>query len=81
MKLELSAFLNAARHCAMQMMTNATYMKDHLHEVTLPGEVVPKIEVAFESLIGTKHDVMSAVLELADIMEERDPCDIPSERT
>lgn len=66
MNPELLAFATAARECAMQMMANATYIKNHLHEVTIPAEIVPRIEAACESLVGTKHDIIHEVFELEE---------------
>jgi hypothetical protein len=80
MNRELPAFLNSARECAMQMMANATYIKDHLHEVALPADMVPKIEAACESLMATKHDILHEVVEIESLSEESDAAAIPSER-
>ena len=80
MNRELPAFLNYARECAMQMMANATYIKDHLHEVALPADMVPKIEAACESLMATKHDILHEVVEIESLSEESDAAAIPSER-
>lgn len=76
MNPELMAFATAARECAMQMMANATYIKNHLHEVTIPAETVPRIEAACESLVGAKHDIIHEVFEI----EESDAVDKTAER-
>jgi hypothetical protein len=60
------SFLKAARHCAMQMMENATYIEAQLPMVELPDGIGAKIQTLCASLIGTKHDVMTECFELKE---------------
>lgn len=63
---QLLTFSQAARECAMQMMLNATYIQRELPTLELPEPINTKIKAVCDSLIGTKHDVMTELFELAD---------------
>jgi hypothetical protein len=63
---QLLAFSHAARECAMQMMLNATYIQRELPTLDLPEQINAKIKTMCDSLIDTKHDVMTELFELAD---------------
>jgi hypothetical protein len=63
---ELLTFSHAARECAMQMMLNATYIQRELPTLDLPEQINAKIKTMCDSLIDTKHDVMTKLFELAD---------------
>ena len=63
---QLLTFSQAARECAMQMMRNATYIQRELPKLELPEPINIKIKAVCDSLIGTKHDVMTELFELAD---------------
>ena len=60
-------FLISARDCAMQMLCNATYIQKELPNVAIPDGLGEKIEAVCVSLIATKHDVMTEVLELDNL--------------
>ena len=63
---QLLTFSQAARECAMQMMSNAAYIQRELPTLELPEPTNTKIRAMCDSLIGTKHDVMTELYELAD---------------
>ena len=63
---QLLTFSHAARECAMQMMLNATYIQRELPTLDLPEQTNAKIKTMCDSLIDTKHDVMTELFELAD---------------
>lgn len=50
----------------MQMMSNAAYIQRELPKLELPEPIITKIKAVCESLIDTKHDVMTELFELAD---------------
>jgi hypothetical protein len=61
---QLLTFSQAARECAMQMMLNATYIQRELPTLDLPEQINAKIKTMCDSLIDTKHDVMTELFEL-----------------
>jgi hypothetical protein len=63
---QLLTFSQAARECAMQMMSNAAYIQRELPKLELPEPINTKIQAMCDSLIGTKHDVMTELFDLAD---------------
>ena len=63
---QLLSFVHAARECAMQMMRNASYIQSELPTLDLDEPTNTKIRVMCDSLISTKHDVMTELFELAD---------------
>ncbi len=63
---QLLIFSQASRECAMQMMSNAAYIQRELPKLELPEPIITKIKAVCESLIDTKHDVMTELFELAD---------------
>ncbi len=65
----LQIFASAAHGCAMQMMSNATYIQTELPSLTLPKEAKDQITTLCDSLIGTKHDVVSELFELSEVSE------------
>jgi hypothetical protein len=74
--LEIPSFIQATRSCAMQMMSNASYIQRQLPTIEVPDELRAKVEALCESLIGTKHDVITELFELdeqarAGVSEEK----------
>jgi hypothetical protein len=63
---QLLTFSQVARECAMQMMSNAAYIQRELPKLEFPEPIITKIKAVCESLIDTKHDVMTELFELAD---------------
>ncbi len=66
---KLQIFASAAQSCAMQMMSNAAYIQTELPSLTLPKEAKDQITTLCDSLIGTKHDVVSELFELSEVSE------------
>lgn len=60
---------HAARACAMQMFSNAGYILRELPGIEVPAELRPKIESVCQNLISTKHDVITEIFELAELLE------------
>lgn len=74
--LEIPSFIQATRSCAMQMMSNASYIQRQLPTIEVPDELRAKVEALCESLIDTKHDVITELFELdeqgrAGVSEEK----------
>jgi hypothetical protein len=63
----LSTFVESARECALQMMSNASYMETELAAITLPEGTKGRMTSMCESLIATKHDVISELVELSEL--------------
>lgn len=65
----LPIFVNEAQSCAMQMMGNAAYIQTELPKLTLPEGAKTQIATLCDSLISTKHDVISELFELSEVSE------------
>lgn len=66
---KLQIFASAAQNCAMQMMSNAAYIQTELPKLTLPEGAKTQISTLCDSLISTKHDVISELFELSEVSE------------
>ncbi len=53
----------------MQMMGNATYVQTELPRLTLPQGAKEQITALCDSLIATKHDIISELFELSEVSE------------
>jgi len=73
--IALKAFMLAASDCANEMMSNASYIEKELPKITLPAELKGEILAVCDSLVGTKHDVISEVLELGELPDDTE-CDV-----
>ena len=62
----LQPFLDAAYQCAMQMLQNAAYIKKEAPTVAWSEGMLEKVQAVCASLIGTKHDVITELAELAE---------------
>lgn len=62
----LSAFRSAAAAAALEMLENASYIKRELPSIGLSEPQVSAIERICSALVGTKHDVINEVHELAE---------------
>lgn len=65
----LQPFLQAARHCAMQMVQNAAYIQKEAPTVAWSEGMLEKVQTVCASLIGTKHDILTEVVELGALAE------------
>jgi hypothetical protein len=65
MNRELPAVLNSARECAMQMMANATYIKEHLHEVAQGA-----LDMIADSLSATARTQQEVRVQMIHILEK-----------
>jgi hypothetical protein len=74
--LKLQIFASAAQNCAMQMMSNATYIQTELPSLRLPEGMSEQIATLCDSLIATKHDVISEIFELSEVSESSSPSNI-----
>ena len=60
--------ISAARDCAMIMMETANYIQAELPNVQIDGPLQSQAEEVCSALIGTKHDVISELFELGDLL-------------
>jgi hypothetical protein len=73
---KLQIFASAAQNCAMQMMSNAAYIQTELPSLRLPEGMSEQIAKLCDGLIATKHDVISEIFELSEVMESSSPSNI-----
>lgn len=64
----LTAFLVAARHCAMEMAGNAEYIRKELPRVELPPGVEETLVDACDKLVSAKFDTLSDLSDLDDLL-------------
>ena len=62
----------AARECAVQMFQNAMFIQGELPNVEMPDELRARTEQVCTELIGTKHDVISELFELDELLGTQD---------
>lgn len=72
----LQIFASAAQNCAVQMMSNAAYIQTELPSLRLPEGMNEQIATLCDSLIATKHDVISEIFELSEVSESSSPSNI-----
>jgi hypothetical protein len=60
--------MRSAHDCAMEMLQNATYIQGELSNVEMPEDLRAITEEVCMSLIGTKHDIISELAELEDLL-------------
>jgi hypothetical protein len=75
------AVMAAARECALEMLENANYIQAELPNVEMPDELREMTERVCSELIGTKHDVISELSELEDLLEGEAPREEVDKRT
>ncbi len=63
--------LTAIRDCALQMLENASYIQKELPGIDIPDQLRLKADEVYNSLIETKHDVISEVFEIDELIESR----------
>ena len=76
----LDPFVMSARECAMQMLQNGTYMQKELANVRMSDELRRQAEDVCGELIGTKHDVMTELFDLKDLVSTDAPDEKVAER-
>lgn len=64
----VAAVMREAHACAMAMLENASYVERELANVALPVELAQRTRTTCASLIGTKHDIVSELSELDDLL-------------
>jgi len=66
-------FIHATRACALQMLSNASYIQRELPSLDIPEELRLRIEAVCDSLISTKHDVITETFELEELAQSGVP--------
>jgi len=69
---DVRAAITAARDCAMEMFRNASFIHAELPDVEMPDELREMTERVCTGLIGTKHDIISELLELDELLDAED---------
>lgn len=59
--------LSAIRGCAMELFSNALFVQRELPNVALPPELRERTAALCESLVGTKHDVLTELDEYREL--------------
>jgi hypothetical protein len=57
-----------ARNCALVMLESATYIQRELAHVRLNHELRAQTEQVCTALVGTKHDIISELFELDELL-------------
>lgn len=66
------AVMAAARGCAMEMIKNGSFIEGELPKVEMPDELRAMTERVCSELLGTKHDVISELSELDELLGTKD---------
>jgi hypothetical protein len=64
----LGPFVLAARECAMQMLANAQYVLGELPNVKVSQGLRTQIREVCEALVGTRHDLITELFDLSDLV-------------
>ena len=64
----LGPFVLATRECALQMLSNATYVLGELSNVKLSDGLRERTRDVCTALIGTKHDLITELFDLDDLV-------------
>lgn len=67
--LETGLFLSTAHQCAMELMTNALYIRREAPTVVFPPGIGESVSDICDRLVETKFDVVSAIHEIAEILD------------
>ena len=70
---EIAFFIHATCACALQMLSNASYIQGELPSLDVPDEHRLRIEAVCDSLISTKHDVITETFELEELAQSGVP--------
>lgn len=65
----LKPFIASARDCAQQMLMNADYIRRELPAIQIAPDLATLALTCCDDLVGTKHDVVSELIELQDLSE------------
>ena len=69
----LDVFRHCARECAAQMLENAVFVKKELPNVQLSDGLRMQAEKVCDRLIGTKHDLITELFDLDDLLPTEAP--------
>ena len=71
--------MDAIRDCALVMMENASYVQQELPRVEMSEALRSRTAEVCESMVGTKHDVISELFELDELLQpEGDQAEVSS---
>ena len=69
-KPKVQRLMTEARDCALIMMDNAGYIQSELANVKMPDALRTRTEQLCEDLVGTKHDVISELFRLDELLDQ-----------
>ncbi|HVP79756.1 MAG TPA: hypothetical protein VMV04_17870 [Thermodesulfobacteriota bacterium] len=61
--------LSAIRDCALVMLDNASYIQRELPNVEIADPLKSQTTEVCDALVGTKHDIISELFEIHDLLE------------
>ncbi len=61
--------MDAIRDCALAMLANATYIQQEMPRVEMSEALRSRTAAVCESMIGTKHDVISELFEMDELLQ------------
>ena len=67
----LDQLMEEARNCALMMLDNSNYIRRELANVQMNDALRGQTEQLCTSLLGTAHDVMHELSELAELLESQ----------
>lgn len=68
---DLLTALSAIRNCANLMLENASYIQGELPNVEMNGTLRSQTVEICGSMVGTKHDVVSELFEIDELLESK----------
>jgi len=72
--------LVAIRDCALIMLENASYIQRELPSVEMDEPLKSQTAEVCESMVGTKHDVISGLFEIDDLLKSKTDWAVVSSR-
>jgi adenosine deaminase len=73
--------ISAIRDCALIMLENASYIQRELPNVEMSEALRSQTAEVCESMVGTKHDVISEIFEIDELLKSKTEWAVVSSRT
>ena len=73
--------ISAIRDCALIMLENASYIQRELPNVEMSEALRSQTAEVCESMVGTKHDVISEIFKIDELLESKTDWAVVSSRT
>ena len=72
--------ISAIRDCALTMLENASYIQRELPNVEMREALRSQTAKVCESMVGTKHDVISELFEIDEVLKSKTDWAVVSSR-